>query len=171
VAENPDDVEYLIEELKLIGQSPSKDHIFVGITDEKCKRIEPFNVDDQHQEDQVHLSEGSTCVNAVLEVNYNIYWRAGGSAENNAENAVAEITKIQANVLLGNLTLKRDKKSSPKNQEIIPPSSGYFQEVHQIYSVTFIHNFPQSAQWVKSSLKSPKIKSKMFQFFFLQNSN
>ena len=82
--------------------------------------------DDFHQEDQVHLENDSKCINAVLEVNYKFFWRAN------------QITRINANILLGNLTLlvnQPPEKSGPMKTKVL--SSSQFQELHQIFSVDF----------------------------------
>ena len=82
--------------------------------------------DDLHQEDQVHLENDSKCINAVLEVNYKFFWRAN------------QITRINANILLGNLTLlvnQPPEKSGPMKTKVL--SSSQFQELHQIFSVDF----------------------------------
>ena len=76
--------------------------------------------DDFHQEDQVHLENDSKCINAVLEVNYKFFWRAN------------QITRVNANILLGNLTLFENQ---PQEKTVL--SSSQFQELHQIFSVDF----------------------------------
>ena len=49
--------------------------IFHGIANEKCAKLEQFSKNDQYQEDQVHFKENNDdkmCINAVLEVRYDI---------------------------------------------------------------------------------------------------
>lgn len=79
---------------------------FHGISRDKCVKMERFSSDQSvlKQEDQVHLQEGtSKCINAVLEVNYEIFWIGN------------EITRMNANILLGNLTLIESKAKIPKS--------------------------------------------------------
>ena len=74
---------------------------FQGITRDKCVKMERFSSSFK-QEDQVHL-RGSKCINAVLEVNYEIFWIGN------------EITRMNANILLGNLSLIENIARIPKS--------------------------------------------------------
>ena len=82
-------------------------------------------IDDFHQEDQVHLENDSKCINAVLEVNYKFFWRAN------------QITRVNANILLGNLTLLENQPPQKNGPNTKVLSSSQFQELHQIFSVDF----------------------------------
>ena len=84
-----------------------------------------ISTDDFHQEDQVHLENGFKCINAVLEVNYKFFWRGN------------EITKMNANILLGNLTLILEKQMETTGRKAKVLSSTQFQELHQIFSVDY----------------------------------
>ena len=92
-----------------------------------------ISTDDFHQEDQVHLENGFKCINAVLEVNYKFFWRGN------------EITRMNANILLGNLTLILEKQMETTGRKAKVLSSTQFQELHQIFSVDYqvkrIYNF------------------------------
>ena len=77
---------------------------FHGISRDKCVKMERFSSDQSvlKQEDQVHLHDDK-CINAVLEVNYEIFWIGN------------EITRMNANILLGNLSLIESKAKIPKS--------------------------------------------------------
>jgi len=98
---------------------------FRGSSDGKCVKMEQFPKDDFHQEDQVHLENGFKCINAVLEVNYKFFWRGN------------EITKMNANILLGNLTLILEKQMETTGRKAKVLSSTQFQELHLIFSVDY----------------------------------
>ena len=105
-----------VDDLREILQSMRRDDegedakigVFLGISSDKCVKMERFSDDQrsegrrQRQEDQVHLQD-SKCINAVLEVNYEIFWIGN------------EITRMNANILLGNLTLIETKDNIPKS--------------------------------------------------------
>lgn len=105
--------------LKSFGRPAVSDSIFRGISNEQCTKMELFPNEDQYQEAQVNL-EGSMCNNAVLEVSYKIFWRAD------------EIAKMDVNILLGNLTIKKHKPDRVL-------SHSQFQELQQKFTVKFEH--------------------------------
>lgn len=98
----------------------------------KMTRLSSGLENDFYQEDQVHLLESDNkCINAVLEVNYKFLWASN------------EIIKISANVLLGNLTLHQEKTAEDTGEDMVI-SRNNFQEMHQIFSVNFVHDYQET---------------------------
>ena len=115
----------ILNEMKKEGENEMP--IFHGIANEKCSKLEQFSKMDQYQEDQVHFDGDTTCINAVLEVNYDIYWN--GTA----------IEKVHVNILLGNLSMIINNNAMEPKYDFIR-SQSEFQHLHQIFSVKFKHN-------------------------------
>ena len=127
-SESADNLNDILEEMKKGDDNVTP--IFHGIANEKCAKLEQFSKNDQYQEDQVHFKENNDdnnrmCINAVLEVRYDIFWQG------------QNVTKIVVNVLLGNFSMIQ-----PRHKDLASKSD--FQHLHQIFSVNFKHDKNQN---------------------------
>ena len=115
-----DDLEEILEGIK--KEDENVEPIFKGIANEKCAKLEQFSSKDHYQEDQVHVNDDLTCINAVLEVRYDIFWSG------------SDIDKIHVTILLGNITMLEEIQNRASQ------SQSQFQHLGQIFSVHFKHS-------------------------------
>ncbi len=98
--------------------------LFEVTSDKGCKRVDRLELPTH----QVHFDlDTSTCKSAVLEVHYQLFWKE------------QTITKVQANVLLGDIKIMENKKNS-KAKNIVPESAKSFDEVTQFFSAKFFYD-------------------------------